>query len=128
MSGYSTDPEGPAKGLFDKAFYAHVYRILKDDGICVAQGESWTMEKEIHKEMLEVIGGLFRFAIPYKYDMLVYPGSPWNFIFASKKYHPTADLKLHKADMLEGLKHYNGDIHTAAFAMPNEELKAVLKL
>src|SRR5690606_33637016 len=36
----STDPVGPAEGLFNRAFYASCYRALKDDGILVQQSES----------------------------------------------------------------------------------------
>jgi len=40
-------------------------------------------------------------------------------LLASKAYHPTADLILHRADMLDNLSYYNCDIHPAAFAMGN---------
>ena len=36
----STDPVGPAEGLFNKAFYESCFRALKDDGILVQQSES----------------------------------------------------------------------------------------
>ena len=36
----STDPVGPAEGLFNKAFYDSCHRALKDDGILVQQSES----------------------------------------------------------------------------------------
>ena len=36
----STDPVGPAEGLFNKAFYESCHRALKDDGILVQQSES----------------------------------------------------------------------------------------
>lgn len=36
----STDPVGPAVGLFSKEFYKAIYECLKEDGIFVAQTES----------------------------------------------------------------------------------------
>jgi spermidine synthase len=45
-------------------------------------------------------------------------GAISGFVFASKKLHPTADLKLQKADMLEDLGYYSTETHNAAFALP----------
>lgn len=38
---------------------------------------------------------------------------------ASKEYHPTADVILQRADMIDGLSYYNCDVHVASFAMGN---------
>jgi len=115
----STDPEGPAVGLFNRNFYAHVYNILKDDGIVVAQGESWWIDMELHKEIMGVIGEFFKIVMPYRFEMYSYPGCNWNFILGSKFYHPTADINLQRADLLDGVKYYNSDIHKASFVLPN---------
>ncbi|WP_281951799.1 polyamine aminopropyltransferase [Nitrosophilus kaiyonis] len=115
----STDPEGPAKGLFNKTFYAHVNRILKDDGLVVAQGESWWIDMPLHKEIMKVIGEFFKIVMPYRFEMYMYPGCNWNFIMGSKFYHPTADMILQRADLIDGLKYYNSDIHKASFVLPN---------
>ena len=40
-------------------------------------------------------------------------------LLSSKEYHPTADINLQRADMLDGLSYYNCDVHPAAFAMGN---------
>ena len=114
----STDPEGPAEGLFNKTFYAHVNRILKDDGLVVAQGESWWIDMPLHKEIMKVIGEFFKIVMPYRFEMYVYPGNNWNFIMGSKFYHPTADLILQRADLIDGIKYYNSDIHKASFVLP----------
>ena len=114
----STDPEGPAEGLFNKKFYSNVYRILKDDGLVVAQGESWWIDMPLHKEIMKTIGSFFKIVMPYRFEMYMYPGCNWNFIMGSKFYHPTADINLHRADLLEGVKYYNSDIHKASFVLP----------
>jgi spermidine synthase len=36
----SSDPVGPAEGLFSKAFYQDVYRCLRPGGVMTAQSES----------------------------------------------------------------------------------------
>jgi spermidine synthase len=115
----STDPEGPAEGLFNRNFYANVFRILKDDGLVVSQGESWWIDMPLHKEIMGVIGEFFKIVMPYRFEMYVYPGCNWNFILGSKFYHPTADIILQRADLIEGLKYYNSDIHKASFILPN---------
>lgn len=115
----STDPEGPAKGLFNKSFYAHVNRILKDDGLVVAQGESWWIDIDLHKEILGIIGEFFKIVMPYRFEMYSYPGCNWNFILGSKFYHPTADMILQRAELIDDLKYYNSDIHKASFILPN---------
>ena len=126
----STDPEGPAQGLFGKPFYAHVSRVLSGEGICVAQAESWFLEMAAHKALLETMQPFFRYVMPYRFEMSVYPGVLWNFAFASKKHHPQAGFRVHAADMLEDLSYYNSDIHNAAFALPtyiHRELQGVMK-
>ncbi|WP_200762938.1 polyamine aminopropyltransferase [Nitrosophilus alvini] len=114
----STDPEGPAEGLFNKTFYAHINRILKDDGIVVAQGESWWIDMPLHKEIMRVIGDFFKITMPYRFEMYMYPGCNWNFIVGSKFYHPTADIILQRADLIDNLKYYNSDIHISSFTLP----------
>ena len=115
----STDPEGPAEGLFDRNFYAHVFKILKDDGIVVAQGESWWIDMPLHKQIMAVIGEFFKIVMPYRFEMYMYPGCNWNFVLGSKLYHPTADMILQRADLMDGLRYYNADIHKASFVLPN---------
>jgi len=52
----STDPVGPAEGLFNKAFYASCFRALKDDGILVQQSESPLVLLELIQEMRAEMG------------------------------------------------------------------------
>ena len=46
-------------------------------------------------------------------------------ILASKKYHPTADLVLQRADLLDDLQYYSSEIHKAVFVFPAAEHKAL---
>jgi len=127
----STDPIKHAKSLFDNEFYANVNRILKSDGISIIQAESYFMEKQTQKKILANTFDNFKIIMPYKFEMYSYPGILWNFIFASNKYHPTADIILHKSDLLDGLQYYNSDIHKAAFALPQnikKEYRNIIKI
>lgn len=109
---------------YKKELIVQSYRALKDDGILVMQTAAWDTQE--FKEQLKSFE-IFRFAIAFSY----HASAPLTGVFASKKYHPTADLKLHIADMLEGNAFYNADIHKCLFAMPGyiyQDLKALLKL
>ncbi|OQX74961.1 MAG: spermidine synthase [Campylobacteraceae bacterium 4484_4] len=126
----ATDPKGKAEELFEATFYAQANRVLKEDGLIATQGSSWWMALEEHKRILKNIGNLFQIAMPYRYEMMVYPGCVWNFILASKKYHPTADINLQRADLLEPVHYYNSDIHKASFTTPayiKKELLGIAK-
>ena len=46
-------------------------------------------------------------------------------IIASKRYHPTADINLQRADLLDGLNYYSAEIHNASFVFPAGEHKAL---
>ncbi len=122
----STDPSDLSSELFDPAFYAQVNRVLKDDGLMALQGGSYWMDLDGHKKILRTAANLFTIAMPYRYQMYCYPGVNWNFILASKKYHPTADINLQRADLLEGNRYYTSDIHKASFVVPKYIKKELL--
>ncbi len=118
----STDDKDQASGLFKSEFYAECNRVLKDDGLISVQGSSYFVALDEHKEILKKLKKEFAIVMPYRYEMLTYPGVIWNFILASKKYHPLSDAKVND---LKNLKYYNKDIHKASFALP-EYIKNVL--
>ena len=115
----STDPFGPAKGLFSESFYKNVFNILKEDGLLVVQAESPFFEIETQKFILESLSHVFPFVYLYNYSNTVYPGGLWSFAFASKKYHPIIDFQKEKLRQSPwSFSYYNEGIHQAAFAQP----------
>jgi len=96
----------------DGASASQISRILKDDGQLVTTHPSLDMVEE-NTIMMKILGQYFKVIMPYNI------GDGSTAILASKEYHPTADINLHRADMLDGLSYYNCDIHPAAFAMGN---------
>ncbi len=81
----STDPVGPAEGLFNKAFYESCFRALKDDGILVQQSESPLMLVELIREMRGEMGkaGFNAFAtLPFPQPC--YPTGWWSCTLARK--------------------------------------------
>jgi len=118
----STDDKDQASGLFKSEFYTECCRVLKDDGMISVQGSSYFVALDEHKEVLKKLKKEFAIVMPYRYEMLTYPGVIWNFILASKVYHPLSDARISD---IKNLKYYNEEMHKASFALP-EYLKNVL--
>jgi spermidine synthase len=103
----------------DAAILAHYNRILKEDGLLVSTHASLD-DVESNKAMMQVLGKYTKIIMPFNI------GNGRTALLASKEYHPTADIILQRADMLDGLDYYNCDVHPAAFAMGNNVRKAYL--
>ena len=103
----------------DAAVLAHYNRVLKEDGVLVSKHAPLD-DIEANKSMMQVLGKYTKIIMPFNI------GNGETALLASKEYHPTADIILHRADMLDGLEYYNCDVHPAAFAMGNNVRKAYL--
>jgi len=120
------DPEGPAKGLFEREFYLNLYKCLKEDGIMVQQTESPIFNRDLItniKKYLEEAG--FNIIKLMVYAIPTYPSGFWSFTLASKKYDPL-DVppekireKLKKIDT----KYYDEDVHRGVFLSVPKFLK-----
>jgi spermidine synthase len=108
-----------AESAEDAAVMAHISRVLKEDGVASMLHPSLDKTQE-NKSMMQILGKYFKVIMPYNL------GNGETALLSSKEYHPTADLNLHRVDMLDGLEHYNCDIHPAAFAMGNNIRKEYL--
>lgn len=95
----------------DSAVFAHVNRILKEDGLMVCKHPALD-DLAANTSLMQILGNYFKIIMPYHLE----DGS--TLLLCSKEYHPTADLILQRSDLLEGHQYYNCDIHIAAFAMP----------
>jgi len=96
----------------DAALLAHLSRTLKEDGQLAIKHPSLD-DVDANKAMMQILGNYFKVIMPYNI------GNGSTALLASKEYHPTADINLHRADMLDGNQFYNCDVHIAAFAMGN---------
>lgn len=112
----STDPVGPAVGLFAKDFYASVHRALKEDGIFVAQTESPFYNKDLIARVFKDISSIFPITKLYMAHVPTYPGGCWTFTMGSKKYDPeqvdTSRLKKFET------RYYTPELHKACFVLP----------
>jgi len=78
-----SDPKGPAKGLFNEAFFRDCKRILKPKGIFATQSESPESFIEIHIDMVNILRDIFKFADPLYGWVPIYPSGWWSWTFAS---------------------------------------------
>jgi len=114
----SSDPIGPAEVLFRREFYEAMYQALKDDGIVVAQAESFFYHQKIIKSLFSFIKEIYPISEYYYTLVPTYPSGVIGFTFCSKKYHPINDFNETEASKFTDLKYYNKDIHGAAFNLP----------
>ena len=103
----------------DAAVLAHYNRVLTEDGLLVTTHPSLDETQE-NKTVMQILAKYTKIIMPF------HIGNGETALLASKEYHPTADIILHRADMLDGLEYYNCDVHPAAFAMGNNIRKEYL--
>ncbi|MCS7084711.1 MAG: polyamine aminopropyltransferase, partial [Bacteroidia bacterium] len=119
----STDPVGPAEGLFTEEFYRDVYRILKNPGVMVTQSESPRFNVGVFQEIYALYRRIFGFDRVHCYLISVptYPSGTWSLAYCAKgEVSPKADPQ-RRAAFLSACptRYYNAEIHDAAFVLPN---------
>ena len=118
----STDPSGPGEVLFTKEFYGNCYKALTENGIMVNQHES-PFYKEDAKAMKSAhrrIVSVFPISRVYQAHIPTYPSGHWLFGFASKRFHPIADLNADNWNARSiKTRYYNTNLHKGAFYLPN---------
>jgi len=112
----STDPVGPAVGLFAVDFYRAVYEALKDDGIFVAQTESPFYNDELISKTFKDIHSVFPITRLYHCAIPTYPSGFWSFTLGSKKYDPLTIDESNIQDI--DTKYYTKNIHKSVFSLP----------
>jgi len=112
----STDPVGPAQGLFTRPFHESCLRALGEDGMVVQQSESPLLHESLFRSIGEHLrqAGFARTRALH-FPQPVYPSGWWSATLAGKRDfsdRPRSD------EMLPGVRYYNADIHRAAMAQP----------
>ncbi|MFC7301179.1 polyamine aminopropyltransferase [Cognatiluteimonas weifangensis] len=114
----STDPVGPAEGLFNQAFYASCFRALRADGILVQQSESPLALLDLIRKMRAEMGkaGFAAFAtLPFPQPC--YPTGWWSCTLARK-----AGGFDFREDDARGkrfaTRYYSAEIHRGALTLP----------
>ncbi len=109
--------------LLDSKQNAQDYQMLLDEkGILMMKSPQILLETLEVKKLLESLGD-FRVKMPCFAPLSLLQDC---YIFASKVYHPTADIQLQRADMLEDLQYYHANLHLSAFTLPKSVKVALL--
>ncbi|MDK2821398.1 MAG: spermidine synthase [Clostridia bacterium] len=112
----STDPIGPAVGLFSAEFYRNVYKSLKADGLFVAQTESPFFSGKLIRRIQDDLAQIFPINRLYLATIPTYPGGLWSFSLGSKEYDPLR-IDWKRAPQV-ATRYYTPAIHQGAFALP----------
>lgn len=111
----STDPIGPAVGLFAQEFYRDLFAALKEDGMFVAQTESPWIDNEMLPDLHAGLRDVFPIVKLYLAAIPTYQSGLFSFTICSKQYDPTRPLPQKPA---LDTKYYSPAIHEAAFVLP----------
>lgn len=115
----STDPVGPAEGLFNQAFYKECLRCLGTNGILVQQSESPLFHEDLIMDMHATMRSAgFSQTQTFYFPQCLYPSGWWSGTMASKGgLDGFREVAAREAPFES--RYYNTDIHKAAFATPS---------
>jgi len=121
----STDPVGPAEGLFSAAFYRDCFACLTENGMVVQQSESALFHLKLIGEMRDAMQSAgFAHLQTLFFPQCIYPSGWWSATIASK-----ASLNgFREQDSTNkpfDTVYYNVDIHKGALAQPEFFKKAL---
>ena len=124
----STDPVGPAEGLFNRDFYADCFRALRPDGLLVQQSESPLALMALIQDMLAAMADSgFRSFRTLPFPQPCYPTGWWSCTLASKQARDlTAFRQQDAAAKPFRTEYYNAGVHTGALQQP-EFIRRALK-
>ena len=115
----STDPIGPAEGLFNPAFYGQCHRVLRSGGLLVQQSESPLYHLQLLKDMHGAMRAAgFRDARTHYFPQPVYPSGWWSATMACKDAGIQNFRETTARDKTFKTRYYNADIHRAARVQP----------
>jgi spermidine synthase len=115
----STDPVGPAEGLFNQAFYKECLRCLGANGILVQQSESPLFHEDLIMDMHSTMRSAgFSQTQTFYFPQCLYPSGWWSGTMASKGGLDGFREVVAREAPFES-RYYNTDIHKAAFATPS---------
>ena len=120
----STDPIGPALGLFSEDFYRDCFNCLSENGMIVQQSESALFNMKLIGEMRNAMSASgFGHLQTLFFPQCLYPSGWWSATIASK----TALTTFREQDSINKsfeTVYYNVDIHKASLAQPEFFKKA----
>lgn len=122
----STDPIGPAEGLFSKGFYRDCLAALRPGGLIVQQSESPMLHMNILRDMyvaMKTAG--YTDVKTLQFPQPVYPSGWWSATMARKGNTITGFREQEAASKSFETEYYSEEMHKAAFIMPPYFVRAV---
>ena len=126
----STDPVGPAAGLFTEQFYADCYKLLRNNGLLIQQSESPLLHAEsiiapIHAGFAAVG---FTSHNTLSFPQPVYPTGWWSATMGGKHTDTTQFRREDVRHKPFTTSYYNESIHQGALAQPEFIKQALSKI
>ena len=115
----STDPIGPAKGLFTEDFYRNCFNAMVSSGVLVQQSESPLYHLRILQPMHQALRAVgFEDTATLFYPQPVYPSGWWSATLAVKRGTAREFREEAAANKAFETVYYNSELHRGALAMP----------
>lgn len=114
----SSDPIGPAEGIFGEPFYRDLQRALRPGGVSVLQAESCFVFPDLVREMSRILSTLFPLFTYYNTLVPTYTSGVIGFAFCSMGPDPLADPDRERLNSLGEMDFYTPELHKASFALP----------
>ncbi len=111
----STDPVGPAQGLFQADFYQSIAQALKPHGVLVAQSESPFLHQALIRQMKDGMKTAFSDVNLYLAAIPTYPSGLWSFLMATNGL-PQPSRRV-DADAIE-TRYWTPAIQRSCFVLP----------
>jgi spermidine synthase len=109
----SSDPVGPAEGLFQREFYENIFQALNESGLMVCQSESPLFYADVMKRTYTYICEIFTECQLYTATVPTYPGGLWSFTLGSKN-----KIQLQKNTLPSDTRYINERVLDSSFALP----------
>ncbi|WP_404359907.1 polyamine aminopropyltransferase [Methylotuvimicrobium sp. KM1] len=114
----STDPVGPAEGLFGEAFYRDCLNCLSENGMVIQQSESALYHLNLMQAMRNAMSAAgFEHLQTLFFPQCIYPSGWWSATIAGKE-ALNGFRQEDSANKPFTTEYYNVDIHRAALAQP----------
>jgi len=114
----STDPVGPAEGLFNEAFYRGCFAALTENGILVQQSESPLLHLELLKDMRNAMSASgFASLQTIYFPQCIYPSGWWSATMAGKS-ALNGFREQDSTNKAFETEYYNVEVHKGALAQP----------
>lgn len=115
----STDPIGPAAGLFSQDFYQDCFQALGENGVVIAQSESPLIHTALIRSMRDNLAAAgFSGLATFSFPQCSYPSGWWSSTLATKKIAPENFRFADAAASGLDTRYYSADMHRAAAVLP----------